>query len=49
VFVFVFVTPEGFTTMVATEGLEKARAYLTKSPRIDGSTSPLKDAVLFFR
>jgi len=24
-FVFVFVTPEGFTTMVANEGLEKAR------------------------
>jgi len=24
----VFVTPEGFTTMVANEGLEKTRAYL---------------------
>jgi len=24
---FVFVTPEGFTTMVANESLEKARAY----------------------
>jgi len=23
-----FVTPEGFTTMVANEGLEKTRAYL---------------------
>jgi len=25
---FVFFTPEGFTTVVANEGLEKARAYL---------------------
>ena len=29
---FVFVTPEGFTTMVANEGLEKARAYLNQVP-----------------
>ena len=27
-FCFVFVTPEGFTKMVANKGLEKARAYL---------------------
>ena len=30
---FVFVTPEGFTTVVANEGLEKARA---RSPGTDG-------------
>ena len=29
---FVFVTPEGFTTVVANEGLEKA-AYLNQVPR----------------
>jgi len=28
-----FVTPEGFTTVVANEGLEKARAYLNQGPR----------------
>jgi len=27
-----FVTPEGFTTAVADEGLEKARAYLNQVP-----------------
>ena len=27
---FVFVTPEGFTTMVGNKGLEKARAYLNQ-------------------
>jgi len=27
-----FVTPEGFTTVVANEGLEKARAYLNQVP-----------------
>jgi len=32
-FVFVFVTPEGFSTVVADEGLEKARAYLNQVPR----------------
>ena len=32
-FCFVFVTPEGFTTVVANEGLEKARAYLNQVPR----------------
>ena len=30
---FVFVTPEGFTTVVANEGLEKERAYLNQVPR----------------
>jgi len=30
---FVFITPEGLTTMVAKEGLEKARACLNKVPR----------------
>ena len=30
---FVVVTPEGFTTVVANEGLEKARAYLNQVPR----------------
>ena len=30
---FVFVTPGGFTTVVANEGLEKARAYLNQVPR----------------
>jgi len=30
---FVFVTPEGFTTVVDNEGLEKARAYLNQVPR----------------
>ena len=29
---FVFATPEGFTTAVANEGLEKARAYLNQVP-----------------
>ena len=28
-----FVTPEGFTTLVANEALEKARAYLNQVPR----------------
>ena len=32
-FCFVFVTPEGFTTVVANKGLEKARAYLNQVPR----------------
>ena len=27
-----FATPEGFTTVVANEGLEKARAYLNQVP-----------------
>ena len=31
-FCFVFVTTEGFTTVVANEGLEKARAYLNQVP-----------------
>jgi len=42
---FFFVTPEGFTTVVANEGLEKARAYLNQVPGTDGFTSPPKDAV----
>jgi len=40
-YLFCFVS-EGFTTMAANEGLEKARAG---SPRTDGFTSPLKEAV----
>ena len=32
-FILFFVTPEGFTTVVANEGLEKARAYLNQVPR----------------
>jgi len=32
-FCFVFITPEGFTTVVANECLEKARAYLNQVPR----------------
>jgi len=28
-----FITPEGFTTTVANEGLEKARAYLNQVPQ----------------
>ena len=31
-FYIYFVTPEGFTTVVANEGLEKARAYLNQVP-----------------
>jgi len=31
-FCFVFVTPEGFTRVVANKGLEKARAYLNQVP-----------------
>jgi len=31
-FCFVFVTPEGFTKMVANKGLEKAKAYLNQVP-----------------
>ena len=44
---FFFVTPdhEGFTGVVANEGLEKARAYLNQVPRTDSFRSPLKDAV----
>ena len=30
---FVFVTREGFTTVAANEGLEKARAYLNQVPQ----------------
>ena len=33
VYLFVFITSEGLTTVVAKEGLEKARAYLNKVPR----------------
>ena len=45
-FFFFFITPEGFTTVVANEGLEKARAYLNQvPPGTDGFTSPPKDAV----
>ena len=32
-FLLVFVTPKGFTTVVANEGLEKARDYLTQVTR----------------
>ena len=32
-FFLFFVTPEGFTIIVANEGLEKARAYLNQVPR----------------
>ena len=32
-FIFIFLTREGFTTIVANEGLEKARAYLNQVPR----------------
>jgi len=28
-----FFTPEGFTTLVTNEGLEKARAYINQIPR----------------
>jgi len=38
-----FVTPEGLTTMVANEGLEKARAYLNRSYKTNSLMSPLKD------
>ena len=31
-FFWFFITPEGFTTVVANEGLEKARAYLNQVP-----------------
>jgi len=30
---FLFVTPEGFTTVVANDGLEKAKAYFNQVPR----------------
>ena len=44
---FIFLTPGGFTTMVANEGLEKERAYLKPGPLGPTAlaTSPLKDAV----
>jgi len=50
-FVFVFVTPEGFTIVVANEGLEKARAYLNQAylnqvPRTDSFTSPPKEGAV---
>ena len=32
-FFLIWITPEGFTTVVANEGLEKARAYLNQVPR----------------
>ena len=44
-FAFVFVSPEGFTTVVANEGLEMARAYLNQVPQDRRLTSPPKDAV----
>ena len=31
--ILIWITPEGFTTVVANEGLEKARAYLNQVPR----------------
>ena len=33
-FVFVFITPEGFNTMVANEGLEKVRAQVPRDRRL---------------
>ena len=33
IYFYFFVTPEGFTTVVANECLEKARAYLNLVPR----------------
>ena len=44
-FVLFLFPPEGFTTVVANKGLEKARAYLHQVPGTDGFTSPLKVAV----
>ena len=41
-FCFVFVTPEGFATVVANEGLEKARAYLNQVPLGLTSLYPLQ-------
>jgi len=37
--------PEGFTTIVANDVLEKSRAYLNRSPGTDSFISPPKDAV----
>jgi len=44
-FCFCFIIPEGFTTMVADEGLEKARANLIQVPSTNGLISPLKGVV----
>ena len=41
-FLFVFVTPEGFTTVVANKGLEKARAYLNQVPPGPTALHPLR-------
>ena len=44
-----FVTPEGFTTVVANEGLEKARAYLNQVPRDRRLYIPSKGCGVNFR
>ena len=41
-FCFVFVTTEGFTTVVANKGLEKARAYLNQVPQGLTALHPLQ-------
>jgi len=46
---FIFVTPEGFTTVVANEGLEKARAYLNQVPREQWLYIPSEGCGINFR
>jgi len=48
-FVLFFVTPEGFITVVANEGLEKARAYLNQVPRDRRLYIPSKGCGVNFR
>jgi len=50
-FCFVFITPEGFTTMVANEDLERARTYmhLDQAPGTDSFTSLQKVRCKNFR
>jgi len=47
--VWLFVTPEGFTTVVANEGLEKARAYLNQVPQDRRLYIPSKGCGVNFR
>ena len=48
-FAFVFVSPEGFTTVVANEGLEMARAYLNQVPQDRRLYIPSKGCSVNFR
>jgi len=48
-FFWIWITPEGFTTVVANEGLEKARAYLNQVPRDRRLYIPFEGCGINFR